>query len=354
MIHFEIVKRKPVGQLYAALLPVIAIAITLCLTAVLILCAGASVPQAFSSLLLGAFGSKFNFFETCVGTAPLVFTGLSVAFAFRAKFWNIGAEGQFLAGALGVTAMAFALPPLPSWLGIIVLIFTGCICGGLFALIPAVLKTKLKVDDVVSTLLLNYLMYHLMGICLFGPLQMPGSSWPVTSSIPDAFVFPVLIAKTRFHLGIVLALAAVLVIWIIQRYTVLGYEIRAVGVSEKVAFFGGIQTAKITVVTALIAGGLAGLGGASEVLGIQHRLIMAISPGYGYTGVVVAMLAQLNPLGVLATAFFFSAIGNGADTMSRICHVPAYISGVIQGVSLIIMLVCLLFRDYSIKIRKSV
>ncbi|MFA6856270.1 MAG: ABC transporter permease [Treponema sp.] len=353
MIHFDIVKRKPMKPWQAALLPVIAIAVTLLLSAGLIRIAGADINEAFASLVLGAFGTKFNFFETCIGAVPLVFTGLSVAFAFRAKFWNIGAEGQFLAGALGVSAVALALPPVPSFVGIPLLIITGFVCGGLFALIPALLKTKLKVDDVVSTLLLNYIMYHVMGIFLFGPLQMPGSSWPVTKNFADSLVFPVLIPRTRFHLGVLLALAAVAILLVIQKYTVLGYETRAVGVNERVAFFGGIKTWKVTIITALIAGGLAGLGGANEVLGIQHRLILDISPGYGYTGVVVAMLAQLNPLGVLAASFFFSAVGNGASTMSRICHVPAYISGVIQGLSLIVMLVCLLFRDYSIKVRKS-
>ncbi len=353
MIRLSLEKRAPLPRWQSMLLPLWAILITLALSGALLALSGANPLVAIGQIFFGSLGSRFNFLETCTGSVPLVFTGLAVSFAFRAKFWNIGAEGQLLAGASAATALALALPSgIPGLIGVPLVVLAGFVAGGLFALIPAVLKTRLRVDDVVSTLLLNYLMYHCMGILLFGPLQMQGSSWPVSANLGDGLSLAVLVPRSRLHAGIILALASVAIIWFIQSKTRLGYETIAVGTNDRAAVFGGINAKRIVIVTALISGGLAGLAGTCEVLGVQHRLLMEISPGYGYTGVVVAMLSRLHPLGVLASAFFFSAVGSGAATMSRVCHVPAYISQVMQGLSLLTMLVLLLFTDYRLTVRR--
>jgi simple sugar transport system permease protein len=155
----------------------------------------------------------------------------------------------------------------------------------------ALLKTKLKVDDVVSTLLLNYVMIHIMGALLFGPLQQPGSSWPRSSAIIEAAQYPVLLIRSRFHMGILIAFLAVFVVWFINKKTTFGYQSKA-----------------------LISGGLAGLAGVGELCAIQYRLIMDISPGYGYSGIVIAMLGNLHPVGVLFSTLFFSVIIVGAQS----------------------------------------
>jgi simple sugar transport system permease protein len=335
------------------LLPVWALLITLAFSAALIALAGANVAEAFWAMFQGALGTRFGLLETCVASVPLVFCGLAVAFAFRAKFWNIGAEGQFLSGALAATAVALALPGLPSPLGIPLVFAVGFLAGGAVALICALLKTKLKVDDVVSTLLMNYLILNAMGALLYGPLQLKGSSWPVSTNLAPAYTLPVLLPRSRFHLGVILALAAVGIMYVVQNHSVFGYRSLAVGTNLRAARFGGIKADRVIILTALVSGGLAGLGGVSELLGIQHHLLMDISPGYGTTGVVVAMLGQLSPLGVLGASFFFSAISNGANTMSRALHVPVYISQVIQGLSLIVMLVLLLFKNYRVCLRRD-
>jgi general nucleoside transport system permease protein len=350
MTRLTLVKRPPLKRWQSALLPVWAILITLALSGLLIAFAGANPAVALAAIFSGAFGGRFNLLETLTSAVPLAFTGLAVAFAFRAKFWNIGAEGQLLAGASAVTALGLALPPtLSPAIAVPALVAAGFLAGGAYAAIPALLKTKFRVDDVVSTLLLNYLMYHVMGILLFGPLQMEGSSWPVSGTLPEGFSFPILVARSRLHAGFALAVAAALAMWFVQSKTRLGYRTVAVGSNERAATFGGINSSLVLVITAVISGGLAGLAGASEVLGVQHRLLMEISPGYGYTGVVIAMLSRLNPLGAFACALFFSAVGTGADTMSRVCRVPAYISEVVQGLSLLVMLVLLLFNEYTVK-----
>lgn len=345
----RIVKRKPLPGWAKVVIPIAAILVTLILSAIPILIAGGNLWKSYYYLFYGALGSRFNLLETFVKASPLLMTGLAVAFAFRAKFWNIGAEGQLLAGALTATALGVSLGGIPAPLVLPIIIAAGFLAGGLWASIPALLKTKLKVDDVVSSLLLNYVMIHIMGALLFGPLQQPGSSWPRSSAIIEAATYPMLIARSRFHLGIPLALLAVLIIWFINKKTTFGYQSRAVGVNARAAAFGGISTTRVILWTALISGGLAGLAGVGELCAIQRRLIMDISPGYGYSGIVIAMLGNLHPVGVLFSSLFFSVVIVGAQTMSRMTGVPTYIAEVIQGMALMVMLIFLLFTEYKLR-----
>jgi len=349
MISFRIVKREPLPGWAKLLIPLTAIFVTMILSAIPIMVAGGNLWKSYYYLFKGALGTRFNFLETCVKASPLIFTGLAVAFAFRARFWNIGAEGQLLAGALAATWIGIYFTWIPPLLMLPLVMAAGFLAGGAWAAVPAILKTRLKVDDVVSTLLLNYVMLHIMGALLFGPLQQPGSSWPRSSEIMEAAKYPMLIFRSRFHLGIPLAVIAVAAIWFINKKTIFGYQSRAVGVNIKAANFGGISTTSVILKTAIISGGLAGMAGVGELCAIQQRLILDISPGYGYSGIVIAMLGNLHPVGVLLSSFFFSVIIVGAQTMSRMTGVPSYIAEVIQGMALMIMLVFLLLTEYRIK-----
>jgi ABC-type uncharacterized transport system permease subunit len=349
-MRLRIVKREPLPGWARIVLPVAAVVATLILSAIPILIAGGELFKSYFYLFYGALGTRFNLLETFVKASPLLLTGLSVAFAFRAKFWNIGAEGQLLAGALAATALGISLKSVPSFTVLPTVIVAGFLAGGLWAFVPAILKTKLKVDDVVSTLLLNYVMIDIMGALLFGPLQQPGSSWPRSSEIVAAAKYPILLARSRFHLGVLIALVAMLVIWFVNTKTTFGYQNKAVGVNLRAARFGGIHTNAVILWTALISGGLAGLAGVGELCALQYRLIMDISPGYGYSGIVIAMLGNLHPVGVLFASLFFSIIIVGAQTMSRMTGVPVYIAEVIQGMALMVMLVFLLFTEYRVKV----
>ena len=349
MISFRIVKREPLPGWAKLLIPLAAIFVTMILSAIPIMIAGGNLWKSYFYLFMGALGTRFNFLETCVKASPLIFTGLAVAFAFRARFWNIGAEGQLLAGALMATWVGIYFTWVPPILMLPLVMAAGFLAGGAWAVVPAILKTRLKVDDVVSTLLLNYVMLHIMGALLFGPLQQPGSSWPRSSEIMEAAKYPMLIFRSRFNLGIPLAIIAVAVIWFINKKTVFGYQSRAVGANIKAANFGGINTTSVILKTAIISGGLAGMAGVGELCAIQQRLILDISPGYGYSGIVIAMLGNLHPIGVLLSSFFFSVIIVGAQTMSRMTGVPSYIAEVIQGMALMIMLIFLLLTEYKIK-----
>lgn len=245
--------------------------------------------------------------------------------------------------------MGIYAPPLPKAVVLLLVCAAGFLAGGAWATIPALLKTKYRVDDVVTTLLLNYVMWHLMGYLLFGPLQMPGSSWPRSPAVAEIARFPVLLIRSRFHLGIVLALVAVLVVWFVNSKTVFGYQSRAVGVNPRAAAFGGIDVNAVVMKTALLSGGLAGLAGVGEVVAIHFHLLMDISPGFGYSGIVIAMLGRLHPVGTVLSAFFFSVIIVGAQSMSRLTGVPTYIAEVIQGMALIVMLIALLLTEYRVK-----
>jgi simple sugar transport system permease protein len=343
-------KRKPLPGWARIAIPIAAILVTLILSSIPILMAGGNLWKSYFYLFYGALGTRFNLLETFVKASPLLLTGLAVAFAFRAKFWNIGAEGQLLAGALAATVLGVSLGNIPRVLVLPIVITAGFFAGGLWAVVPAILKTKLKVDDVVSTLLLNYVMIHIMGALLFGPLQQAGSSWPRSAAIIEAATYPILMARSRFHMGILIAFFAVIVIWFINQKTIFGYQSKAVGVNIRAAHFGGINTTSVIVWTALVSGGLAGLAGVGELCAIQLRLIMDISPGYGYSGIVIAMLGNLHPVGVLFSSFFFSVIIVGAQTMSRMTGVPTYIAEVIQGMALMVMIIFLLFTEYKIRL----
>jgi len=197
MIRLRIVKRAPLPGWAKMLIPVAAVVATLLLSIIPILIAGGDLLESYYALFFGALGTRFNLLETFVKMSPLLLTGLAVAFAFRAKFWNIGAEGQLMAGALIATTLGLYLKGVPAPLVLPMIIVAGFIGGGAWAAIPALLKTKLKVDDVVSTLLLNYVMVHIMGALLFGPLQQPGSSWPRSSEIVAAAKYPILMPRFR-------------------------------------------------------------------------------------------------------------------------------------------------------------
>lgn len=353
-MRIVLAKRCPLPHWLQLLVPVAAIVVTLILAAIPILFAGGDLKLSYIALFKGALGTRYNILETCVKACPLILTGLAVAFAFRAKFWNIGAEGQLMAGAIVAAAIGINAPEgTPMMVLLPLILVTGFVAGGAWAFIPALLKMKLKVDDVVTTLILNYVMFHIMGFLLFGPMQQPNSSWPRSAGIVDAARLPVLLARSRFHVGILLALVMVLVIWFINSKTVLGYETKAVGVNPTASFFGGINNTKIVFLTALISGGLAGLAGVMEVAGIHFHLLMDISPGYGYSGIPIAMLGRLHPIGTALSAFFFSVIIVGAQSMSRMTGVPVYIAEVIQGMALIVMLIALLLTEYRIKVVKD-
>ncbi len=345
-------RRAPLPWWGKLLLPVGAILLSMILASAVIVLAGANAIQAWYYILLGAVGSRFAFLETLVTMTPLIFTGLACAIAFRAQFWNIGAEGQLYAGAFAAAALGTLPFEIPAVLQITLILVGGFIAGGIWAAIPGYLKTKFKANDIVTTLLMNYIMIYLLQALLEGPWRDIQSGWPHSPLINDSALFPILMPRSRFHLGIVFALVAVGVIYIIMKKTILGYRIKAVGDNPRAAYFGGIPTKRVILTVAFLSGGLAALAGVGEVCAIQHYLIEGLSADYGYFGIAVAMLAGLNPIGVIPAAFYFAIIITGAPAMSRMTGVPIYLATVIRGITLLAVVVSLLFDKYRLKIER--
>ncbi|RVT83358.1 ABC transporter permease [Rhodobacteraceae bacterium CCMM004] len=330
-------------------LPALALAGTFVVGALLVLAAGADPFATFGLIVQGAAGSKFAALETLNRATPLIFTGLAIAVAFRAKLWNIGAEAQLYAGALATVVLgtsALGLPPALMWPA---MAGAAVIAGGLVLLGPVLLKVRLGVDEVVTTLLFNFIMLLFVSMLLEGPLKDPmGMGWPKSEALPRDYRLPRLVEGLRLHWGFALALIAAVVVWLIETRTTLGYEIRAVGQNARAARFAGIPVNRVLVKTALLSGGLAALAGFSEVSGLKGNLTQDLSPGFGYTGIIVAMLALLHPLGVVVSALFVAGIFVGADSMSRAAGVPSYIADILLATALLAMVLAILLTRFRV------
>ena len=338
--------------------PLAALAFTLTVTSLLVAWAGAPVGRAYALLLQGGFGSRFAWTETLTRATPLILTGLAVALAFRARLYNIGAEGQLYAGALAAVAVGGLHGgvgwSLPASLLFPLMIVAACAAGALLLLGPAWLKQRFGVDEVVTTLLLNFIVLLLVSAMLDGPMKDPSAlGWPQSVAIADALQLDKLIPRSRAHSGLVAALVLAAALMLLLRHTTLGFEIRAVGANARAASFAGMPVRKVVWKVALVSGALAGLAGAVEVAGRAGYVTLDMSPGYGYSGIVVAMLAALHPIGVVAAAVFVAGMLVGADSMSRAVGVPTYIADVIVAVALIAVLVAGLFTQYRLRWRRG-
>jgi simple sugar transport system permease protein len=332
--------------------PALALAASFAFCALLVSASGASPFSVFALIVKGAAGSQFAILETLTRATPLIFTGLAAAVAFRAKLWNIGAEAQLYIGAIMTVVLGTGLLPLPAPL-LIPALMAAAVMGGALALsIPAFLKTRFGVDEVVTTLLFNFIALLFVSMLLEGPLKDPtGLGWPQSKKVIADAQLPKLVQGKRLHFGFVIAIGAAFLIWFIDRRSALGYEMRAVGNNARAASFAGIPVNRVIAKTALISGGLAGLAGMSEVSGLKGNLTLDLSPGFGYAGIVVAMLALLHPIGVVAAAIFVAAVFVGADAMSRAAGVPSYIAQVMVAASLLTMVTAIMFTRYRLRWR---
>jgi len=339
-----------------ALAPLGAIAFTLIVSALLVLWAGAPIGKTYVLLFQGAFGSVFAWSETLTRAIPLILTGLAATVAFKARLFNIGAEGQLYAGALAAIAVGGMHGGTgiewPTWLLFPLMMLAAAIAGALLLLGPALLKAKLGVDEVVTTLLLNFIVLLGVGAMLDGAMKDPTAmGWPQSVALQPPLELGKLVEQTRVHTGLLGAVALALAVWALFKYTVLGFDIRATGANAHAAAFAGVPVTRTVVLVALLSGALAGLAGAIEVAGRTSYVTLDMSPGYGYSGIVIAMLAGLHPLGVLAASVFVAGMLVGADSMSRAVGVPTYIADVIVAASLIAVLVATLLTQYRVRRR---
>lgn len=300
---------------------------------------GYDVAAALRALAGGAFGSWSAFVSgTLVRAAPLLFTGLAVAVAFRAGVLNIGAEGQFVVGAAVAAVVALAIAGPIGRAALPLALLAGATCGAAWAGIAAALRVRFGVLEVISTIMLNFIAQYGLAWLVRGPLQEPTRIYPQSESIAAVARLPIVVSGERLHWGFVLALAAAATLWFMLRWTASGFRLRAVGANPLAAASAGrINAARVATGAFLLSGAVAGLGGAVELSGVTYALYENISPGYGYTAIAVALLARLNPALVVASAVLFGALEAGAVSMQRDAAVPSVVVSVVEAVLILVV-----------------
>ncbi len=297
---------------------------------------------ALWKILVGSFGSLYGISETITKAIPLILIGIGLTLVFRAKFWNIGAESQLLMGAIFATWVGLNLGTrLPAWLVVPLMFLAGFLGGAVWGLLPALFKVRFGVNEVISTLMLNYVAAEFLTLLIVGPWKgATQQGFPYTDDLPAAAVLP-LIPGTRIHyLTLLVALACAVVLFFLIYSTKFGYELRVVGENPEAARYAGIDFLRTTIVLMVISGGVAGLAGVGEAAGIHHHLAYpaVISGGYGFTAIIVAWLAKLNPLAAIISALFFAGILVGGDAIQISLGLPAATVHVFNGILLFFLI----------------
>ncbi|HHW41521.1 MAG TPA: ABC transporter permease [Syntrophomonadaceae bacterium] len=340
-------KQIHVSPWISLFIPFISIVLALLVGAVFLSLTGNDPWKVYGVMFKGAFGSVFGLSECVVNAIPLLMTGLAVALAFRMLLWNIGAEGQFYMGAFAASWVALSFPHAPAYLVMPGMFLAGFAGGALWGLLPAIPRALLGVNETLTTLMLNYVAILWVDSLVYGHWRDPqGYNFPLTAQFSDAATLPSL-GNTRIHAGVFLALAAAVVVHIILKHTVWGYEIRIIGESQKAAKYAGINVVKNILLVMMLSGGLSGLAGYCEVAGITHRLQESISPGYGYTAIIVAWLGKLNPWAIMVVSFLFGGFLVGGYTMQS-AGLPAATVSILQGSILFFVLAGEILTRYRI------
>jgi simple sugar transport system permease protein len=349
MTGWRLERRTSVPISFNAAVTVISIFAALALGGILMAFMGVNPLTAYFEILRGSLGSGYGFSETMVKAIPITLTGLACVFAFQAAIWNVGAEGQLIMGALAAAAVVRYFPNAGSFLALLLMFVCSVIAGGLWGAIPGFLKGKWNVNEIIATLMLNYVALHLMDLLLYGAWKDPmGMGFPMTPEFPSSARLW-LLGGTRLHGGLLIAVVLSVVTWFLIRYTQWGFEIRVIGENRRAAKYAGINVIKNIFLVMFISGAIAGLCGMSEVAGLHGRLSRGFPVGYGFTGVIVAWLAALNALIVPFVAFLMGMLLVGGDTLQVVMNLPLSSVQTLQGLILFCVLGGEIFRNYRLR-----
>ncbi len=314
-------------------------AVALIVGAVILLVSGRSPIAIYGLLWQQAFGSVSAIADTLLNATPLIFTGVATALAFQAGVFNVGVEGSLYVGAFAAAWVGFTLTTLPWWMLVPLAFLAAAIAGLLWALLPAVLKAYLQVDEVVTTLLLNYVAIDVTAYLVTYPFLAPGAANSMSVPIASQAELPRLVASSQLNAGFLVAVAVAFVAaWLIRR-SVLGFEIRSLGLNPWFARTMGIPLARTVVAAMCISGLIGGLGGATQVLGVNYRFVQGFSPGYGFDGITVALMANNNPIGAILGAVLIGALRNGGTTMQLFTNIPLDLVNVLQAIVILLVTV---------------
>ncbi len=316
--------------------PLGAIVLVVALMSVAMLVAGTSPIDGFSALIVGSLGGRSQIGETLVATSALLFPSLGVALAFRAGLFNIGAEGQLLVGAMlaGAFGGFVSAPPV---VAVVVMLVLGAIGGGFWGAIAGWMKARLRANEIISTLMLNFVAQYLTLFVVTQWLLGPSATGAETPWLPNNYWLPTLIPHTRLSIGILVALAIAAALQFLFTRTVLGYEMRVAGEAPEAARRNGINLSRITWLSLALSGAIAGVGGATIVTGELHRFNTQLSPGYGYIAIAVALVGDLDPIKVCIASFFFGILEAGGLAMQASAQVPKDAIHVIEGLIILVL-----------------
>ncbi|MGI6331255.1 MAG: ABC transporter permease [Zhaonellaceae bacterium] len=302
---------------------------------IVIVAKGVNPVTAYYYLLEGAFGSLDNFTASLIKSIPLGLTGLAVALSYKAGIFNIGCEGQLYLAAVGATVVGTSFAGLPSIIHIPLAILAGALLGGLYALIPGILKAYKGFNEIVITMLMNYIAIYFVSYLVQGPIKMPDQFYPQSAPILESARLPFIIPGTRLHAGFLIVLALAVLLWWVFNKTTFGFQIRGVGLNQRAMEYGGTNSKQLLVKVMFLSGCIAGIAGAGEILGVHMRLLENFSVNVGYDAIAVALLADLNPLGVLLSALFFGSLRNGANSMQISTGIPTAFVTIVQALAVL-------------------
>ena len=318
------------------LLPLAGVVVALLIGALMLMVLKADPIKAYSTLIHGAVGSVSGITQSLVKATPLLLVGLGICIAFRANVINIGGEGQIIMGAITATWFPLTFHTWPGWLLIPSTLLVGFVAGAAWGFVPGILKARLHVNEILSTIMMNSIAQQLMYLLIRGPLMDPagiaaGTLLAQSARLPQQVWLPRLIPQTLLHAGAILAVVLAVLVYFFLWRTTIGYRIRAVGLNPNASRYAGINVPFNQALSMTLAGGFAGLAGVVEIIGVQHRLLDGITSGYGFTGIVAALLGGLHPLGLIPASVLFGGLLVGANEMQRAVQVPSALINAILG-----------------------
>ncbi len=340
-------RRRLLRGVIGVLSPLAAIAAALAVSALILLASGYNPITAFAAMWKGAFSDLRTVSEVLIKATPLILIASGLAVAFRCSIWNIGAEGQFYVGAVASTLVGIYLGALPRLLLIPLILIAGTAGGALWGMLAGWLKVRFHASEIVTTIMLNYIAIIGTGYLVTGPMIEAVGKYPQTAKIAAAGILPRFLPPTRLHIGFLIALVVALALYVLLFKTSAGYGIRAVGINPHAARYAGMNVGRNILLAMAISGGAAGLAGAVELAGVALRLYQQISPGFGFDGIAVALLANNNPLGIIFSGILFGALRSGSDLMQITAKIPAVLVFAIQGLVILAVVAFGVYRLHS-------
>jgi general nucleoside transport system permease protein len=350
-MRIKLERRPQPSRMMLVVTPVASVLVTMLIGMIVFDLIGIDGTRAVKDIFLTPLLASYKWQDVAVKAAPLIIIALGLSVGNRAQIWNIGAEGQYIVGALAAAGVGIAAGASGGFLVILLMVLAGVLFGALYALIPAMLKTRWDVNEILSSLMLTYVSYQILGYLVGGPWKDPnGRNFPATAPLADNQTLPLLFSGTSVHLGVLVALVLPFVFWLMMSRSVFGYQVRVVGSAPQAARYGGFDAKQTIWFAMLIGGGMAGLAGALEFTGALKAINLGFPSGYGFTAIIVAFLGRLHPIGCLIAGVVLAVTYVGGQVAQTSVHIPNSTAGIFQAMMLFFILASDILIRYRLRI----